>query len=65
MLIAPPQYHDSTNQVVSPLKRPKTGDAIAAALVWPDHKIVSIIGKIPGHAMIGLKYVDQLFVAPA
>ena len=33
ILIAPPQCHDNTNHVKSPLIRPKTGDAIAAALV--------------------------------
>jgi hypothetical protein len=58
MLSAPPQCQDRTNHVVTPLTRPKTGDKIAAAFVWPDHRIVSIIGKMPGHATTGLKYVD-------
>ena len=65
MLIAPDQYQERDNQVATPDKSPRRGPRMAANLVCLDQRSVKIKGRMPGHAMMGRKYVDQLFVAPA
>ena len=65
MFNAPDQYHERLSQVATPDIKPKIGDSIAASFVCRDQRSVKIMGRIPGQAMMGRKYVDQLFVAPA